>query len=77
MLCHGQNLRECFLAGVADELIVGHTNLPQPLNGYGWILDLQLEQFQLSQLSASSHDGIVPDDLEVFFTGNETNVSFV
>jgi hypothetical protein len=25
------NLRECFLAGVADELIMGHTILPQPL----------------------------------------------
>jgi hypothetical protein len=23
MLCHGQNLLECFLAGVAEELIVG------------------------------------------------------
>jgi hypothetical protein len=31
MLCDGQNLRECFLAGVADELIVGHIDLPQPL----------------------------------------------
>jgi hypothetical protein len=30
MLCNGQNLRECFLAGVADELIVGHTDLPSP-----------------------------------------------
>jgi hypothetical protein len=28
MLCDGQNLQECFLAGVADELIVGHTDLP-------------------------------------------------
>ncbi len=48
MLCHGQNLRECFHAGVADELIVGHTNLPQPLNGYDWILDPWMEQVQLS-----------------------------
>src|SRR2546430_2320459 len=28
MLCHGQNLLEGFLAGVAEELIMGHTNLP-------------------------------------------------
>lgn len=48
MLCDGQNLRECFFAGVAEELIVGHTNLPQPLNGYGWILDPWLEHVQFS-----------------------------
>src|SRR5260370_28642794 len=30
MLCDCQNLRESFLAGVADELIVGHTDLPGP-----------------------------------------------
>jgi hypothetical protein len=30
VLCDGQNLRECLLAGVADELIVGHTDLPSP-----------------------------------------------
>jgi hypothetical protein len=29
MLCYGQNLREGLLAGVAEELIVGHTDLPQ------------------------------------------------
>jgi hypothetical protein len=29
MLCHGENLLECFLAGVAEELIVGHIDLPQ------------------------------------------------
>jgi hypothetical protein len=29
MLCHGQNLREGLLAGVAEELIVGHADLPQ------------------------------------------------
>jgi hypothetical protein len=29
MLCDGQNLRECFLAGVADELIVRHRNPPR------------------------------------------------
>jgi hypothetical protein len=28
MLCDGQSLQECFLAGVADELIMGHTDLP-------------------------------------------------
>jgi len=28
MFCDGQSLRECFFAGVADELIVGHTDLP-------------------------------------------------
>jgi hypothetical protein len=43
MLCDGQNLREYLLAGVAYELIVGHINLPQPLSGYGWILDPWLE----------------------------------
>ena len=47
MLCHGQNLREGLLAGVAEELIVGHTDLP---NGYGWILDPWLEQVQLHQM---------------------------
>jgi catechol 2,3-dioxygenase-like lactoylglutathione lyase family enzyme len=48
MLCHGQNLLECFLAGVAEELIVGHTGLPQSKNGCSWILDPRLEQVQLS-----------------------------
>src|SRR5258705_1182260 len=28
MLCDGQSLQECFLAGLADELIMGHTDLP-------------------------------------------------
>ena len=48
MLCHGQNLLECFLAGVAEELIVGHTDLPQSKNGCSWILDPRLEQVQSS-----------------------------
>jgi hypothetical protein len=48
MLCHGQNLLECFLAGVTEELIVGHTDLPQSKNGCSWILDPWLEQVQLS-----------------------------
>jgi hypothetical protein len=39
MLCHSQNLLECFLAGVTEELIVGHTDLPQSKNGCSWILD--------------------------------------
>jgi hypothetical protein len=34
MLCDGQSLRECFLAGVADELIMGHTNLPMVIAGF-------------------------------------------
>jgi hypothetical protein len=29
MLCYGQNCREWLLAGVAEELIVGHPDLPQ------------------------------------------------
>jgi hypothetical protein len=29
MLCYGQNFREWLFAGVAEELIVGHTDLPQ------------------------------------------------
>jgi hypothetical protein len=33
MLCNGQNLRECLLAGVAEKLIVGHRNLPRSLIG--------------------------------------------
>jgi hypothetical protein len=32
MLRDGQSLRECFLAGAADEIVVGHTNLPQCLD---------------------------------------------
>jgi hypothetical protein len=48
MLCHGQNLLECFVAGVTEELIVGHTDLPQSKNGCSWILDPWLEQVQLS-----------------------------
>src|SRR6266478_411788 len=28
MLCDGQGHQECFMAGVADELIMGHTDLP-------------------------------------------------
>src|SRR5258708_22394316 len=46
MLCHGQNLREGLLAGVAEELIVVHTDLPRSWNGYSRILDPQLEQVQ-------------------------------
>src|SRR5260370_30892167 len=30
MLCDGQNLQECFPAGVADELIVGKQTSPVP-----------------------------------------------
>lgn len=48
MLCDGQSLQECFLAGVADKLIMGHTDLPEPRNGYGWILDPCLDQVQSS-----------------------------
>ena len=48
MLRNGQSFRECFLAGVAEEFIVGHTNLPQSSKGCGWILDLGLEPVQLS-----------------------------
>ena len=33
-LCDGQSLRECFLAGVADELIIGHTDLPMVIAGF-------------------------------------------
>src|ERR1700757_24689 len=33
MLCDGLSRQECFLAGVADELIMGHTVPPQPRNG--------------------------------------------
>jgi hypothetical protein len=29
---------------------VGHTDLPQPLNGHGWILDPWLEQVQLHHM---------------------------
>jgi hypothetical protein len=46
MLCHGQNLREGLLAGVAEELIVGHTDLPRSWNDYSRILDPRLEQVQ-------------------------------
>ena len=34
MLCDGQSLRECFLAGIADELIIGHTDLPMVIAGF-------------------------------------------
>lgn len=34
MLRDGQSLRECLLAGVAEEIIVGHTNLPHSLDAY-------------------------------------------
>jgi hypothetical protein len=33
MLCYGQNFREWLLAGVAEELIVGHTDLTVLLEG--------------------------------------------
>jgi hypothetical protein len=46
MFCHGQNLREGLLAGVAGKLIVGHTDLPRSWNDYSWILDRPLEQVQ-------------------------------
>jgi hypothetical protein len=49
MLCHGQNLLERFLAGVTEELIMGHTDLPslwlawldsRPVDGAGSIVSL-------------------------------------
>src|ERR1700733_11124781 len=53
MVCNGQNLREGLLAGVAEELIVGHTDLPRSWNCYSWILDLRLEQVQLGSVSTT------------------------
>ena len=35
MLCDGQSHQECFLAGVADKLIMGHTDLPSL--GMAWL----------------------------------------
>ena len=46
MLCDGLDLQEGLFAGVAEELIVGHTDLPQSLTDYIWILDPRLEQVQ-------------------------------
>jgi len=49
MLSDRQSLQECFLAGVADELIMGHTDLPnlgmawldsRPVGGAGSIVSL-------------------------------------
>jgi hypothetical protein len=57
MLCDGQNLRECFLAGVTDELVVGHTDLPRSLNGYDWILD----PWRLTRISAPPCKRLCPD----------------
>jgi hypothetical protein len=57
MLCDGQNLRECFLAGVTDELVVGHTDLPRSLNGYDWILD----PWRLTRISAPPSKRLCPD----------------
>jgi len=34
MLCDGQSLRECFLAVVANVLIMGHTDLPMVIAGF-------------------------------------------
>jgi hypothetical protein len=51
MLCDAQNLRECLLAGVAKEFVVGHSDLPRSLNGYSWILDPWLEQVQHGSVS--------------------------
>jgi catechol 2,3-dioxygenase-like lactoylglutathione lyase family enzyme len=47
MLGEGQSLRECFFAGLADEIIVGHTDLPRSLNAYDRILRRWLKQVQL------------------------------
>jgi hypothetical protein len=46
VLCDAQFFRECFLAGVAEELVVGHTDLPESLTDSIWILDPRLEQVQ-------------------------------
>jgi catechol 2,3-dioxygenase-like lactoylglutathione lyase family enzyme len=54
MLRDGQSLQECFLAGVADELIVGHTDLPKSRDGYDWILDQRVEQVQSSPYALQS-----------------------
>jgi hypothetical protein len=45
-LCEVQFCRECFLAGVAEELVVGHTGFPESLTDSIWILDPRLEQVQ-------------------------------
>jgi len=34
MLCDGESLGEYFLAGVADELIMRHTDLPMVIAGF-------------------------------------------
>ena len=34
MLCEGESLRECFLAGVTYELIIGLTDLPMVIAGF-------------------------------------------
>src|ERR1700750_874012 len=46
MLCDGQNLRECDLAGPAEKLIVGHSNLPRSLERFSWILDPPMQKVQ-------------------------------
>jgi hypothetical protein len=48
MLCDGLDLQEGLFAGFAEELIVGHTDLPQSLTDCIWILDPRLEQVQHS-----------------------------
>jgi hypothetical protein len=48
MLCDGLDLQEGLFAGVAEELIVGHTDLPQSLTDYIWILDLDWSRFNIS-----------------------------
>ena len=35
MVCERQNLRECFLAGTAEELVVGHWDLRVVAKGSG------------------------------------------
>src|SRR5260370_38246990 len=36
MVCERQNLRECFLAGVTEELVLGHWDLRVGVKGGGW-----------------------------------------
>jgi hypothetical protein len=38
MVCERQSLRECFLAGVTEELVVGHWDLRVVVKGSGWIV---------------------------------------
>jgi catechol 2,3-dioxygenase-like lactoylglutathione lyase family enzyme len=58
VLCNRQNFRECFLAGVAEVFIVGHSDLPQSVNIYSLHSRPATEQAQHGSVPNAAVDDV-------------------